>query len=334
MPRPNASIVLNSRDATSGSYNSSTFNAKNQNILQGQVHSVALSEINFPYDIPNVQLNVTNTFYIISEETTPPVNVKVEMIPGFYTGTELADAINEAIAAVATDKGIDIAEMPLCVYDDTSNTFSFTLDAPTIPNLVWTLASPYTFPLGATQTNTLGKDLFSMMGFLTTQDNELTAANSPLQAGGAAPMAFTQYIDVCSAQLCKFQRFRDGSTTNLARRADVICRLYISNNVATQEEEGTRPFVINRQFTNERVMKWSADNSVGTIDIQLYDDVGQPLTTTWQPRPYQITFNAYETDERAEAEGSDGLENLLKKYAAYQPRNEQAWGSSSFPMSR
>jgi len=41
-------------------------------------------------------------------------------------------------------------------------------------------------------------------------------------------------------------------------------------------------------------MRWTADNSVGTIDINLYDDVGQPLTTTWQPRPYQVTFNAME----------------------------------------
>jgi hypothetical protein len=77
----------------------------------------------------------------------------------------------------------------------------------------------------------------------------------------------------------------------------VICRLFIANNVATQEEEGTRPFIINRQYTNERVMRWTADNSVGTIDVQLYDDVGQPLQTTWQPRPYQITFNAYELEK-------------------------------------
>jgi hypothetical protein len=114
----------------------------------------------------------------------------------------------------------------------------------------------------------------------------------------------------------------------------VICRLYVSNNVATQEEEGTRPFLINRQYLNARVMKWTADNSVGTIDIQLYDDIGQPLQTSWQPRPYQITFNAYESEDAGEAEGGDGLENLLKKHAAYQPRNEQAWGSPSFPMAR
>jgi hypothetical protein len=295
-PSPNAPIVLNVRDRTAGKYNNATFNAQNQNIIQGQIHSVSVAEVNFPYDIPNVQENVTDIFYIYSEETTPPVGVRITLTPGFYTGLELAVAINVAIAQVATDRGINIVNMPVCVYDDTSNRFSFTLNAPTIPDLVWTLGSPYTFPLAGQQTNTLGKDLFSIMGFLTTQDNELTATNSPFEAGGSAPMAFTQYIDICSPQLCKFQYFRDGSTTNLSRRSDVICRLYISNNIAILEEEGTRPFVINRQYFNERVMRWTADNSVGTIDIQLYDDCGQPLTTTWQPRPYQITFNAYELD--------------------------------------
>lgn len=349
MPRPNASIVLNSRDATSGSYNSSTFNAKNQNILQGQVHSVAVSEINFPYDIPNIQAGF-NVFELVAE--TPggfgsgPGSLEITVAPGFYTGAELATEITRLIGVEQVAVGALAADAPTVDYDDTSNTFSLVAPAtppPGNPTPTWAIFSPYTFPAGYQGvTDKLGKDILSIMGYYNAQGGGTATLNrvssDPAQVSfssfpsGAAPLAFTQYIDVCSAQLCKFQRFRDGSTTNLARRSDVVCRLYIANNVATQEEEGTRPFVINRQFTNERVMKWSADNSVGTIDIQLYDDVGQPLTTTWQPRPYQITFNAYETDERAEAEGGDGLENLLKKYAAYQPRNEQAWASPSFPI--
>jgi hypothetical protein len=42
-------------------------------------------------------------------------------------------------------------------------------------------------------------------------------------------------------------------------------------------------------------MRWTADNAVGTIDINLYDDCGNALATEWKPRPYQITFNCYET---------------------------------------
>ena len=297
MPWTNVSIVLNSRDATSGQYNALKFNAENQNIVQGQIHSVSVNEINFPYDIPNIQEGVTDTFYISSQETVPPVNKKVTLFPGFYTGTELAAAFNVAFTDLATETGVNIVNFPTCVYDPLSNRFEFTLIAPVIAGLTWEFASPYTFPLNAPQTNKLGKDIFSLMGFSITQEPaELTVLNSPFQAAGSAPLIYTQYIDICSPQLCKFQYFRDGSTTNLARRSDVICRLYVSNNVATQEEEGLRPFVIHRQFNNARVMRWSTDNSVGQIDIDLYDDVGQLLKTSWAPRPYQVTFNVYEQD--------------------------------------
>ena len=321
MPWTNASIVLNGRDranANAGNYNNANFNTTGQNIIQGQIHSISLNEVNFPYDIPNVQEKVTDLFYLISQQTTPPVNTVISFFPGFYTGAELETAINAGINQVSVATGIALIQFPVCVYDATSNRFEFTLNTSTIPNLEWEFASPYTFPLGAAQTNTLGKDIMSLMGFSTTQDPLLTAANSPFEATGSAPLAFTQYIDICSPQLCKGQRFRDGSTTNLARRSDVICRLYISNNVATQEEEGMRPFVINRQFNNARVMKWTTDNSVGTIDIQLYDDVGQPLQTTWQPRPYQITFNCYEQNTDGDDRMlSDHLKSLIGGAASY-----------------
>lgn len=300
MPWTNASIVLNSRDATGGVpqngnlYNNLKFNAENQNIIQGQIESISVSEVNFPYDIPNVQ-NGLNVFSLTSAGDTP-ARIAVTVPVGFYTGPELAVEINRDISG-SYAAPVTFADIPICFYDNVSNRFYFEPPAsPTNPNYgAWFLSSPYTFPVGpAGSAALIGKDILSIMGFVKGQ-SPVIGPTVPLLGRGAAPLAFTQYIDICSPQLCKFQFFRDGSTTNLARRSDVICRLYISNNVATQEEEGTRPFVINRQFTNSRVMRWTADNAVGTIDINLYDDCGQPLVTTWDPRHYQITFNCYET---------------------------------------
>jgi len=335
MPWTNASIVLNSRDATRGTYNNLTFNAVGQNIIQGQVDSIAVSEVNFPYDIPNVQapFNSFSVDYIVAGGGS--IFLQPVVPPGFYTGTELATAVTAAIQ-LAGANNMDPADapnpiaadnLPTCVYDDVSNRFSLLPPAdynPAYP--YWQIDSPWTFPdaeiIANRVVSPLGKDLFSIMGFVrnsTNQYNDEAATVDPTEPpgallpgtfpafaqtlvdgydtpaiGGSAPLAFTQYIDICSPQLCQFQYFRDGSTTNLARRSDVICRLYISNNVATQEDEGVRPFVIHRQFKNARVMRWTADNSVGTLDIQLYDDTGQPLLTSWTPRPYQITFNCYE----------------------------------------
>jgi hypothetical protein len=273
---------------------------ENQNIIQGQIESISVSEVNFPYDIPNVQEGF-NTFTIdVNGFVIPGLPIDIIIPPGFYTANELVTAINDRIISNGANLPTPLtpAQLPTVAHSTANNLFSF--DGPTAPlnpqYNAWFLTSPYTFPIGAPNANTnLGRDLLSIMGFLRSQTPQFNNVNPPLTSGQAAPLVFTQYIDICSPQLCKFQFFRDGSTTNLARRSDVICRLYISNNVATQEEEGTRPFIINRQFTNSRVMRWTADNAVGTIDISLFDDAGNPLQTSWAPRPYQITFNCYET---------------------------------------
>jgi hypothetical protein len=339
----NAHIVLNSRDATGGNgYNSLTFNATNQNIIQGNITRIGVNEINFPYDIPNIQDN-TNLFYInLLDVAGGTVEHELEIVipKGWYTGAELANDISGAIIAAATTEGIPSPALntPGIQYLASSNVFVFTApSAPTAPtyNGVWQFISPYTYPDGSpSTTNTLGKDIFSIMGFSPQQNplRQISSAGEPLVSafpfsGGSAILSYTQYIDVCSPQLCKFQYFRDGSTTNLARRSDVICRLYISNNIAIQENEGLRPFTINRQFLNSRMLKWTADNAVGTIDIQLYDDVGQPLRTQYQPRPYQITFNAYEGGDDSEKIDDNSESNLPRKFGPYKDRNAVAWSN-------
>ena len=337
MSYANAPIVLNVRDRTGqSSYNNATFNAENQNIIQGDIKEISVSEVNFPYDIPNMQ-NGFNSFDMTSN-SFPPVTVVVP--PGFYTGTELVEAINAAaLAAVQVEiPELDEAYIPQWTYSETNNTF--TLTAPTEADQTVIINSSYTFPENyAGGANRLGKDIFSIMGFVPSDakpfgyllvSNYSATPADPIiltQVSGSAPLVFTQYIDICSTQLCGKQRFAGGSTTNLARRGDVICRLYISDNIAitTADPEGVRPFIINRQYYNARVMRWSTDNSISTIDIQLYDDVGQPLTTTWAPRPYQITFNCYERtvmDAAKEAKASSGINT----YPVYQEKNTTvAW---------
>jgi len=298
MPWTNVQLLLNNRDRTGGQYNNAQFNAVNQNLVQGQIHSVSVNELNFPYDIPNIQAGYN--FFGMLNVGPPNYALVITVPPGFYNGTELAAAINVAstAAGAANVPAIVAGDIPQCTYDTVSNRFTFTAPpAPTAPRFgVWNFTSPSTFPAQQNLVSQLYKDILSIMGYYTEQNPDVSPPN-PTFVSGSAPLLFTQYIDICSPELCQFQYFRDGSTTNLARRSDVICRLYIANNVATQEEEGTRPFVINRQYNNARVMRWNSGSSVGSMSIQLYDDVGQPLTTTWQPRPYQITFNVYEQDK-------------------------------------
>lgn len=362
MSYANAPIVLNGRDRLQSSpanYNNARFAAENQNIIQGDIKEIAVSEVNYPYDIPNMQEGY-NTFELVSA-TIPAADVAgllqaakaaglksapgvltIIVPPGFYAGAELAKAINTDISSEQVSVGQIAGDAPTVAYDQASNRFRFLAPAnapPGNPTPTWSIYSAYTFPVNYDQpTNTLGKDILSIMGFQPYQSTATTMENlvssDPAEerpvflAAASAPLAFTQYIDICSPQMCKYQYFRDGSTTNLARRADVICRLFICDNVSltTTEVEGSRPFIINRQYVNARIMRWTTENSVGTIDIQLYDDCGQPLTTTWQPRPYQITFNAYERSQEGEADRADDEHKGPARYSAYQEKNvSKAW---------
>lgn len=363
MSYANAPIVLNVRDLTAGQYNNAQFNATNQNIIQGDIREIAVSEVNFPYDIPNIQAGF-NSFELINADLPPPSALRsssaptltsdpgyliITITPGFYTGPELETAINDAIIAEQTSVGGNPADAPTVEYSTTSNRFTFVAPASAAVSPTWTVYSAYTYPANYRQaTNTLGKDILSIMGFLpvpaSTPQPDIAGYSTvsadpdldkPTFSGGSAPLAFTQYVDICSPKMCQYQYFRDGSTTNLARRADLICRLFICDNVSLTQTavEGTRPFIINRQYVNARIMRWTTENSVGTIDIQLYDDVGQPLTTTWTPRPYQITFNCYERSVEGDKEKEEMVAPGGKpppRYASYQERNvSQAWDQLS-----
>jgi hypothetical protein len=133
---------------------------------------------------------------------------------------------------------------------------------------------------------------------------------------------YTQYIDICSPTLCQAQYVRDGNTNQFVIHRDLICRLYIANEVSLFQTDptGTRPFVIHRQFKNAKVMKWTAERSIDAIDIQLFDQFGNPLPVVppfigntfnphqlegpqilqGQPSDFSITFLVDEHDETRE----------------------------------
>jgi len=97
---------------------------------------------------------------------------------------------------------------------------------------------------------------------------------------GAPPtMAYTQYIDVCSNALTKFQVLKDSLTQ--FTYTDVICRIYLENglNISSPNTNyfGSRPATINRQIIDPKWMMWQPDQMIGGIDISYRDDAGNLL---------------------------------------------------------
>jgi hypothetical protein len=299
----NGNLVINSKDRFGGSFSFPTSQPYNNftiqkgfPIQQGQIMDIKLSEILFPYAIPNVN-NYNNSFGI-SNDPDGLISVQITVPTGFYTGATLASTINPLISTA-----FSATNAPTLAYNANTNVFTFVQSGVGHPVSIYPILNPggggAVFNSSAPVTS---PSILSMMGFnFTTQDYSLPSA---IQVGGSAPLVYTQYIDICSDVLTQYQNLPDAST-GTPNHQHVICRLYIANETSTTNNDasgnpifpGMTPFVIHRQFKNTKVFKWNSQNSVDRIDIQLYDDAGRllrlPDNNTTYP-DFQITFQSSE----------------------------------------
>ena len=333
------------------------------NIIQGQINKIRVAEILFPYNIPTVidtafasavglgqttNESADNSFlemvlYNVTAQgpgvapiiTVVIVNTTIDS--GYYTGTELAAAIQSIFTAEQTAEGI------------TSGTFTATFDTVTGSivlrnNSTWSDVSgtenwfaEFTYdPAAGAQVSINQPNLLWTMGLRdiyaryppvyvptfgqapVTPEDTISPVLAPIGYPNVAPFpvfptgyapsiivcspytgCYTQYIDVCSPSLCQAQYVRDGNTNQKVIRRDLIARIYIAsdNSVPLTNPAGTRPFLIHRQFKNAKVMKWTAERSIDSIDLALYDQFGNqlpaiPPTLSTAENPNSVDLNA------------------------------------------
>lgn len=109
------------------------------------------------------------------------------------------------------------------------------------------------------------------------------------QTGSPPTMAYTQYIDVCSNALTKFQTLKDSLTQ--FSYTDVICRIYLESGSNLPRSQvgyfGSRPQSLTRQIIDPKYMMWRPDQMIGGIDISYRDDGGDLLYM-----PQKSAFNS------------------------------------------
>ena len=296
----NGNLVISSRDRLSGTFFKPVKQPWNNFVVQkgfpiqqGQIMSVKVSEVLFPWTIENVN-PYNNLCVVLINGTTGIVTVP----PGFYTGATLAVAINERTALLFP------GHAPTLTYESDG---SYTWTAGAGDNIaLYPLFQYDGDPLVSYLQQPVTRDsLLSVLGFnFATQDYTTPSTYPAGKRGGFAPLAYTQYIDICSDVLTQYQELNDASTST-PNKNHIICRLYIANETSTVNTDasgnpllpGMFPFVLHRQFKNPKVMKWNSQNSIDRIDIQLYDDQGRllylPENNTTYP-DFQITFQSSE----------------------------------------
>jgi len=269
------------RKVSSTPYNFSI--SKTESLMPGFMTRLGVSEIVFPWAIPNVNLK-TQTLSFTYQVAGANVFVGSIKIPiGFYTPSELATVLQADIRAAAATGGAGAAftmtygssvdgsanDVPLFKYatNVVGETIAF---FPETPN---SSAYPY---------SAQSKQLFDLLGFIKANQTQSAGANGVYTFCQA-----TRYIDIVSNQLTNSQAQKDQTSQTVAR--DMLCRVYLGDgggggqstvqpSNAAFSPPGCAPLVIYRNFTNPKQIQWIPNMNIpGFLQFQVYDDSGELL---------------------------------------------------------
>lgn len=327
-------LVLNSKDrnqtSSTGVFVRQAWNQfrlqRPQNIMQTYATRMLVSEINFPFYVPNINV-YTKYFWIAGPSNVvgnPVFLWRVRIADGFSDGPTIATEINNSFVAgigldvVVGTPGSFPINPPEVTYANGVFSWTKSILAPAEFVLYYYNPVPYgwtnavAFPYGVTpppENNYYSNiSLMLLMGMEYSQVNGLglyfTITSTPDFGfqGNPTTLQYTQYVDIVSDKLHQYTTNRDGSTDNSFGR-NLMCRLYISDEASnivegtdigaggtstfTQFIPGvTSPFIIHRQFKNPKSVMWNKESAVDWLDIALYDEWGNLL-----PLPYANPLN-------------------------------------------
>lgn len=256
------------------------FNIERPNsLINGYIRRIVVSQIQIQYNIPTVNLDRNDMFYIYDATAS---QFRSYTIPfGFYTPEELA-AVLEVIIKVT------IPDMEVAF--DTHNKFTFT----SATTLFWFPEPEITsalFGLTIQQKNNLYRTL-RLLGM--TANNGAGAGGLNIQESFDYPnFLYTPFIDIYSNVLTNYQTIKD-TDTSLSNRKSLVARIYlsgVSSGVITTNTSalGSSSFVLTADMNSPKIIEWTPDSAVPSLDFQLrdcYDDfipgAEQGYSTEWQ----------------------------------------------------
>ena len=267
--------------------------SKAENIMPGFFTRLAVTEVVFPWVIPNInpKTNQIQVFFQAPPPATPIVFV-LSLNPTFATPAQIAAAMQQALRAYTPDAGVTFpfsaltfvyGAIPvpsgggpgintptnLCCFEYATNNANLIGFAPMGAN---TAAYPYPDTT---------KQLFDILGFSTGQQTNAFSGTGAFTLGQAI-----RYVDIVCNQLTNNQALKDTTSQVVVR--DSLCRLYLVNPGTLQSTvqpsdaafcpPGCAPMVVYRDFTHPKQIQWLPNQNIaGSLTFSVYDDTGAPL---------------------------------------------------------
>ncbi len=276
------------RASTPGSYNYSPYDFqinKAASLMNGFITRLAVSEINFPWAVPNINPKTSQIQVGVASAIDGPYAYTTITVPyGFYTPEELATKLQALIQALAGDFATAIVQ-----YGNGGLSPQFSYNSGAAGKYIVFLPMPYnstTYPYG---NNT--RQLFDVLSF----SNSTPATNNVNVFGGVSYAQAIHYVDIVCSQLVLNQPLKDATSQPVGR--DALCRLYLVGGEAAFNSDfyifpGNRPDTVYRDFTNPKQIQWTPNQPITAgLTFQVYDDQGDNLQDSMPPGVMPADWN-------------------------------------------
>jgi len=259
--------------------------------IYGYMYKLIVSQIQVQYNVPTVILDLNDKIYLIDESVVGGQAYGIPIPYGFYTPNELSAVLQITIRALTPFTTMSVT------YENSNFVF-----ISAVPYL-----QPFSFPSDITMKFDLGLNEAQITTTLKTYRLlGITIDNSNpgvlQESYDAANFMYTPYIDIYSDTLTNYQRVKDTDTT-IKNSKGLIARVYLSGvgNPQTSigsSALGSAPFIMTADLNSPKVIRWTPDVTVTTIDIQVKDQYGDllPGYDTGFNTEFQMTILGVEYD--------------------------------------
>ena len=256
-------------------------------LIYGYIEKIIVSQIQLQYNIPTICSGRNDSLAFTWNGGASYVAINIPF--GFYSPDELAAAIQALISV-----GL-LVPLQLTVAFSERNGFTFTSGNATgfaFPSVDYLILRGFNF----NQINIILKT-YKTLG-INTENSELqNPAGLPAQTSFEYPnFLYTPYIDIYSDILTNYQTIKD-TNTSVAKPKGLIARILLSGVGNPQYTTGamalgSTPFVMTADLNTPKIIQWSRDVAVPSIDFQLRDCYGDliPGDVERYPTEFQMTL--------------------------------------------
>lgn len=266
-------------------------------LIYGYITKIVVSQIQLHYNIPTVVSSIgknigNDTFWIGNGATGTLYRITIPS--GFYYADELAATLQIQIRAadpIWANMNVTFVSRDGFHFSDNTAPAPLNFYFPTPTEVLSTVGG-----LSATIEQTILR-CYRLLGITVNNVNP-----ESFQLSFDYPIfAYTSYVDIYSDVLTNYQRIKD-TDTSTAKPKGLIARIYISGvgNIQTTGSTsalGTAPFVMTADLNFPKVITWTPDVAVPSIDFQMLDMYGELVPgEPLYPTEWQMTLLCTEGD--------------------------------------